>query len=749
MNQKDKNCTNENTLLDINVSDVFVVKNPKQRAFIEQFNYSSVNFTQKNLGIILGFFIVRDNTTSSENIVNFLASEVKRRYFTPAQKPVEEKFESTLHHINKVLEEIANIGNVEWLGNIDGVVCVIDDTSIHFSITGNAHVLLLRDNALLNISDGLSSTEAAQYPLKTFIDISSGDLCPNDKIIITSQELLNFISFENLQKNAIRFGQENFIQFIQTVLTNECLLATTTIIDINQKERPQTLMKSQEKPMPTNLFGADAFEETIDTTKTTIEPPIDINQLIDEKAEDYTDPRTGHIHIQGSDKIIESPSHFTIAQEKCTDIFDALKETITQKMRLLSKKITHSKNKNIDVSGEQGISTDTPVIDTPTPQKERQTIIYQMYVTSKNTIQNILLRFTHILTQLKNRFTKKNPSPQTSIDAITSTRSRHSILPNMKHITTLWHKMNKRTKLITFGILIFIIITPLFFSKLSRKPDTQENIPSTNTEVPIEGIVKQNENTPSKNTISNPITLLENTTILSTILMNERQIGITKNIITLFDDTTKENYTIPQDSGEIAFAAPMDDLDLIFFLTTKNKLYSFSPTAKKFSQQENIPSFDYRKINGLNTYMTYLYTLEDVMIKRYARIENGFDNGKNWLKEKDDFTNATTFAIDSDIYTATDGQIKKYTQGKKESFLQSTAIQNAFLIYATEDTKFIWILDKENKTLYKTEKSNGQKITEFIHDKFADATTFTVHEKNNAVTITTTNSILTFNLNSV
>ena len=46
----------------------------------------------------------------------------------------------------------------------------------------------------MDISEGLASDEAKQHPLKTFVDISNGQLAAGDKIIITSPELLDLIS---------------------------------------------------------------------------------------------------------------------------------------------------------------------------------------------------------------------------------------------------------------------------------------------------------------------------------------------------------------------------------------------------------------------------------------------------------------------------------------------------------------------------------------------------------------------------
>lgn len=785
MKQKKENYTNENTLLDINVSDVFVVKNAKNRAFIEQFKYSSVNFTQRDLGTILGFFAVRDNASSSENIVNYLASEVKKQYFSPIQKPIEDKFESTLHHVNRVLEEIANVGNVEWIGHVDGAVCVIDDTSIHISVSGSAHVLLLRDNVLQDISEGLASEEAAQYPLKTFIDIASGELCAHDKIIITSQELLDLIPFEELQKNAIRFGQENFIQFIQTVLTNECAIASTTIIDISQKEgmQPHKIMSPAE--VPKNLFGADAFEkkEVEEDTIPQIDEEINIEEILNEKPEEYTDEKTGHIYIQGGDEIIEDETKMSALKEKCSDFLYTCKKSTVKHKNTLSKKITqYTSKKNTPTSDQAPENIEekmapTKTIDTShtynidefddvkepvtnrqdttpynTPQRIKVTV-YTAYKGGKDVAQSMIARCTNALQRIKNKhrnLSSKIKPNDTTIN-ISTAQKKHSFLPSIHHVTQLWHGMSKQTKWTTLGILAAIVIIPLTFAFIPRSEEDTEKWP----EIPEESEQYQQEPQPpepavpvTQNTISDPKSLLTDSTIVATTFMNDKHIGATKNTVTLFDGTEKEDYSLSSDAGDIALVTPMDDLNLLFILTTKDQLYTFSPADKKFVQQENIPTFDHTKMKSLGTYMTYLYAMDAAMITRYTRAENGFESGNNWLKEKADFSDATTMAIDEDIYTAKNGTITKYRKGEKVPFSQNADIKNAFIIYTTEDTKFMWVLDKENNKLFKTQKSTGEKLDEYIHEKFANTQTIFVDEKNNTATISTPDEILSFALTS-
>jgi predicted glutamine amidotransferase len=105
-------------------------------------------------------------------------------------------------------------------------------------------------------------------------------------------------------------------------------------------------------------------------------------------------------------------------------------------------------------------------------------------------------------------------------------------------------------------------------------------------------------------------------------------------------------------------------------------------------------------------------------------------------------------AIDEDIYTAKNGTITKFRKGEKVSFSQNSDIKNAFIIYTTEDTKFMWILDKENKKLFKTKKSTGEKLNEYTHEKFSNTQTLSVDEENNTATISTPDEILSFELSS-
>lgn len=361
MDEKEIKKNEEEITLDNEVSEIFVVQNYKKRAFIEQFKQKGINYTQKKLGTFLGFFIIRDSSSSSANVVNFLTAEIKKEYFAFPKRGIAESFETSLHRVNRALEEVANVGNVDWLGTIDGAVCAIDEQTMYFSVTGEAVVLLIRDNQLMSISEGLSSEDAKRNPLKTFVDVSSGQLMAGDKIIITSPDLLNLISFDELRRNALRLSRGNFIQFINTVFSNECKMAAAFVIDVNKKVNfskgvfEESGENDDDIHIPNNVFTADVFSEKKDNTDQKNYSNNFVNEsdnfsnenYAEREAEingEYIDKRTGHIYLHGDNNHGDASETWSSITDILKDTTREIKEGTKKKFRKLAKKL----NKSVD-----------------------------------------------------------------------------------------------------------------------------------------------------------------------------------------------------------------------------------------------------------------------------------------------------------------------------------------------------------------------------------------------------------------
>jgi len=367
----------------MDIMDVFVASCAKQRTYIEQLNFTPRNFTQKHLGTICGFFMVRDKSPWSAHIVHFLNAEFKKEYFSQPKRSLSESFTAALHHTNRALAELAKNDNINWIGMLDSVLCAYDETTIHFSVTGGGAILLLRGDELIDISQGLAPDEATPSPLKTFIDTASGRLIDGDKLILTSSELLDLIPFDELGKNLARFDDDEFFQFVSTVLTNECPMASTQIITVREKESiesdriPQSHGIISDIDLPTHkkqpseddeiIIPQNAFSAKQYATNRQKESHYIPNESQDEKtmqpipstdhskaqnngnasppskkstAEEYVDKRTGHIYVSG-ESLESSRSTLGTYLDIGKDFFADCLYNLKKWSRLLTQKLTH------------------------------------------------------------------------------------------------------------------------------------------------------------------------------------------------------------------------------------------------------------------------------------------------------------------------------------------------------------------------------------------------------------------------
>ncbi len=290
------------------VTEVLVANGRSFQPFIRTFSYTGENISKSNLGTLIGIFEIDDISEDSAYIVNFLASVAKKEYWSNPRRGAIESFEAALHKINLALSELVKHGNVSWLGRLHGTIGVLEKNNFHFSVTGQAKILLLRNDGISDISTGLASEESRIHPIKTFVEVSSGRLMLDDRVILTSPELLALFSLEELAKNAKRMNRERFMQFLKTALVNELDMSGIILIDVSEEvitPLPKTSKRlSEEKSLENiqNIFSQSAFldKKTNGTLSAQKSPEQSEEEISPEKAADYVDTKTGHIYVQGT-----------------------------------------------------------------------------------------------------------------------------------------------------------------------------------------------------------------------------------------------------------------------------------------------------------------------------------------------------------------------------------------------------------------------------------------------------------------
>ncbi|TAK97073.1 hypothetical protein EPO05_00205 [Patescibacteria group bacterium] len=729
--------------LEWNISPVLVTNNHRLKPYLELFECYPENAMLRPLGTIVGFFEMADTSDDSAYIVNFLTAEAKKEYYVNHRRSIGESFDAALHRVNLALAEITKNGNVQWIGKLNGALCVVADDFLHLSVCGSAKVLLLRNQSVLDLSQDFQEEDSEPSPLKTFTNVSSGKLELGDKIIVTSSSLFTIFSLSELRKAALRFPPEKFVQFLKTALINELDSAATIIIDIAGADSVETTAKRPAKtPRRTaNVFSEEAFRNPVVQNL----PPTQSQPI--ETPEAYTDEKTGHIYVQGDD--------VNAAPEQLSGrIWSSLSESLTeigyrfrgQTRRLgASFKRSFRNLSNTFVAWRQRRKTERELrkeslsaasILPAAPSNTVTAINAPLIVESKNTSPNKLhsiinlilgalrLGWQKVASLAKNIFRKRPASTETG----STPRWIAKLTPHFSRIKAAFSALSYPQRLYALLALLAIFVFPLVYLRLKNDKLAVPESPVREESLPVDPLLSEK----NAHWITNPQEVLATDSPTSVVAMRDNILVTNRNQILLKTPTVgPTNFSLPANAGQIKSATPLNDLNLLLLLTDQGKLYSFSPVSKEIKENRiELPKSD--SIRSLSTYLTYLYvvTSTDNKLFRYPRAEGGFGEAASWLKDSLPLATIQDMAIDENVYLLDGELVRKFFRGQQQTFsLEALSVPLVPSHIATDASmQNIYVLDKTNGRIVQFSK-DGSLVKQFIADQLKGSPFFSIDEQ--------------------
>lgn len=682
------------------ISEIQATRGSESEHFIKIFRHENEHVVGAVLGTLLGVFEIDDQSEDSKYIVNFLFSVAKNEYFSNPRRGAVESFEAALHKINVALAEIVKHGNINWLGKFHGTIAILEKNSIHLSVTGNGRIDLVRNGNISHISDGLTSLEANENPIKTFVEISSGRLIPADRILFLLPKTIEVIGEPILTRYAAEMTQERLGQFLRTAMVNKLKQGGAIILDIQEapQTNPKTKDASKRKNHTQSYFSETAFQTTQQASiaSALLEEPGTPKQS--HLNQEYTDKKTGHIYVQGDHKTPSdetAPFTHSVGQkiEICSlfiqQCFRALQYQVRQTPRLVSPI-------------QSFISTRTPHL-------------------LNARLGSLPRRFFTEVSQRASRATRQCFSRPVAIPRVPSLSKQTSSNTTRMYRTTLAAaQMFLRTKTITFFLvsraffcrlprtgriltlsLIAISLTTLFLFGISHRNADIENTSLTKgTEVTVPPVTTSTLREQESRTLDLPAPQkrFSYPDISALVYLNDTLIVITKT--TLEIPATNASFPLPTGIGSVRTLTPMPDLNLLFLLTDTGKLFAWSPINHVFS--ENILPINTGDVAQIRAYLTYLYVLntDNTMLLRFPRTPGGFGPGTDWLKQPLLNTKNTTFAVRDTIFVFSDGSLKEFSKGKEIRTFESPHTKPERLLLAIESSNSSIIgLDNSAKRL--------------------------------------------------
>jgi len=170
----------------------------KEDQIFDSFVYEPENTYEKNLGSLYVVGELQNTLPQNSKFLDNLTKIIKKNYYTFSIKSPEKALSQCLKKANEFLAEEVKKENVSWLGNLNFTILSLNNFNLIFTKTGELTILLLRGSEIIDIGKNLDLRQIEPYPLKIFINIVSGKLLQDDRILILTKEVFEFLFQQNL-----------------------------------------------------------------------------------------------------------------------------------------------------------------------------------------------------------------------------------------------------------------------------------------------------------------------------------------------------------------------------------------------------------------------------------------------------------------------------------------------------------------------------------------------------------------------
>ncbi|MBZ9578502.1 hypothetical protein KJA14_01490 [Patescibacteria group bacterium] len=237
--------------------------NPKaeEDLIFDSFCYTPANVYEKRLG---GLYLVgelKNALPQNFRLLDNLAKIIKGKFYGFPVQSIEESLKESLKRANEFLEQEVKKDNTSWLGNLNFAVISLKNFNLNFTKFGDLKILLLREGQIVNIGRRLELQEIEPYPLKVFLNVVSGKLSREDIIFISTKEVFDLFSRENLVDEIAQIPvEEKFSEKkLKKILKNkEKILSEISGVCLLIVLKPEFLLKralSFEKEVPVLQIG--------------------------------------------------------------------------------------------------------------------------------------------------------------------------------------------------------------------------------------------------------------------------------------------------------------------------------------------------------------------------------------------------------------------------------------------------------------------------------------------------------------
>ncbi|MCD4705143.1 hypothetical protein K8R66_03645, partial [bacterium] len=687
---------------------------------------------QKNKGKLIVLLDLPNETENKRELNNLLVQKIHRLYYESTLIDQETILENILEEVNENLPLITKVDK-DWLKDIKAFITIVYRQEVYFSPLGKVSTWVTNNNQLVNIFDYLESDIDKPSIDRVFTNILSGNIEPNQTLILTTDTLFNYLTEEKLNKiiseNDIAGVIINLRELLYKVKNKTfCFLATKLSPYNSENENTTRIEKIESLQAQNQVSAKESMDKLLNTGQ---------------KTEDIL--KKGKSQITESSEQIRSTENFNEKEKE--------KINNNELDKLISEKLEKETNQNPESKSD---FTNPPKKQLNIPISKYSKKIIKFLKNILELILKILISPYQLLIILKNKISEKqnNIDKKLPTNAILGYRSK---------------KQLSRKKIIIIFIITLVVALSIsiYLTNKNKKTEeekekfieTIEKIDEKQTEYELLNIYNDEDQAKEKleeisrlikelprnsseqeakyqEILNNfeeklnkvrKLSTVKNLEIISELSFNPISInkygnsliisGQNSNELSLLNIKDQKIKNIGQEDQYNNINNFVKNGDILYALNNDN-LFSFNLDDNQFSKLEIAFHSNYQNSKATTFYSDNLYILDadSNQIYKHTPLKNGFSKGNEWINDNTDLSSANSIAIDGNIYVAyNNGELKRLYAGSLNDLEIEDIdpiIENIDKIYTDKSIPEIYIMDNISKRIIIINKE-GQLIKQY------------------------------------
>ena len=651
------------------------------------------------------------NKINTQSNIDEIIKKASKYFEASRQNDSDLLLEEILQELNEFLPELNSRKKKSFINELDMIIGIINNNTVHLSGAGNIYTLLVHNNQLTPLLSKNTNKSS-----KIFEDIISGELNSNDSLIASTNSLFDYISQGKIKQITKQYNPYDTVIEIKKLLDTVPDFVTFNSLIIKKTDsKPKALHKEEKNWKDQNFFSDEEDEnetiEDIEEYEDDIEEEYE-EEIVEEKIKEVKpkinnelkSPKTKWVIDFKAFKKIELINKIDKIIKYIINILNKIKNVILYIFNKIKNIFSFIKSKEYrEETEEKSIKKIKTKVDKKynwfkSLEKQKRIALIGLTITLLLFIQGLV-------------FILQNKSEKTTDENYN--KAINQINESLLEVKALLIYNDEQG---AEDILLAI-------QDIIENIEINNNEQKESIEALKEEIRRKINEVRHINEVDSPLELFDLSTILTTskqIVQKDGNFYILDDtkLYLLQDDTVTELIDFP--NGITLSNWPQKDK---LILSNIDNYVIFDINDKTTT---NIP---FNKAAG-NTavkdaliYSDNLYVLDNInnQIFKYPEYGQSFGDGTPWLQGTQDLTQASSFTIDGNIYVINNGgEIEKYSKGQKEQFSYHKPrplINNNSIIKTFKDSDYLYIIDPYNNRIIILDKEGNIK-DQFTSNKF-------------------------------